>query len=170
MKKIFLILSVLMLSEESSIAQPADIRQVLIEDVKAMQNDLIEANGKIIRIKQDKVNIENDLKSMEQWGLNEQAEKFKYYEENLEIKEQLASADAKIDAEKKAHLKTIDKYNRIKSFMGYLAGAFLALLYVKFGSSIVSVLALAGPWGPVIHLLGPFGAFAAGYILIKFYF
>lgn len=151
-------------------AQPLDLRQTLIEDVKAMQNDLIEANGKITRIKQDKVNIENDLKAMEQWGLNEQAEKFKYYEENLDIREQLASADAKIDLEKKAHVKTADKYRRVKSVMGYLAGLLLALLYIKFGAAVASSLLAASPWGLIMQFVGPLGAFAVGYTLAQIYF
>ena len=113
---------------------------------------------------------EHSFKYLEDWAANQQAEKLQVYEENNEIRNLLNSAEQRIVNEKVAHKKTSDKYDKIKSIMGYLAGAFLALLYIKFGSSMTSMLAVAGPWGPVIHLLGPFGAFAAGYMLIKFYF
>ena len=100
-----------------------------------------------------------------------QKEKIEIYEENEKCRASLSYAEQKIVAEKTEHKKTSDKYYRIKSFMGYLAGAFLALLYLRVGSTILAaLLSSVGPWGFILQFLGPVGAFAAGYFLVQLYF
>jgi hypothetical protein len=142
----------------------------ITSELLELRGELTQASARIAQLRKDKHTIEESFKNLEDWANNQQIEKIQIYEENNEIRNLLASAEQRVVNEKVEHKKTSDKYDRIKSVMGYLAGAFLALLYIKFGSSIVSVFAITGPWGPIIHLLGPLGAFAAGHFFIKFYF
>jgi septal ring factor EnvC (AmiA/AmiB activator) len=153
-----------------TISVNASEKMSITSELLELRGELTQASSRIVQLRKDKQAIEDSFKYLEDWAANQQAEKLQVYEENNEIRNLLNSAEQRIVNEKVAHKKTSDKYDKIKSIMGYLAGAFLALLYIKFGSSMTSMLAVAGPWGPVIHLLGPFGAFAAGYMLIKFYF
>jgi hypothetical protein len=154
------------LTFQSSAQQKPSITSELLE----LRGDLSQASARITQLKKDKQSIEQTFKHLEDWALVQQNEKLQIYAENEQVRNLLSSAEQRVVNEKVEHKKTLDKYDKIKSIMGYLAGAFLALLYIKFGSSAVSVLAITGPWAPIIHLLGPFGAFAAGYFLIKYYF
>jgi septal ring factor EnvC (AmiA/AmiB activator) len=162
----FTIVVLFILAFSTHAAEKVSITSELLE----LRGELTQASSRIIQLRKDKQAIEQSFKDLEDWALNQQTEKIHIYEENTEIRSLLSSAEQRVVNEKVAHQKTADRYTKIKSIMGYLAGAFLALLYIKFGSSITSVLAFTGPWGPVMHLLGPFGAFAAGYMFIKFYF
>lgn len=162
----FTIVILFILAFSTHAAEKVSITTELLE----LRGELTQASSRIIQLRKDKQAIEQSFKDLEDWALNQQTEKIHIYEENTEIRSLLSSAEQRVVNEKVAHQKTADRYAKIKSIMGYLAGAFLALLYIKFGSSITSVLALTGPWGPVIHLIGPLGAFAAGYMFIKFYF
>jgi septal ring factor EnvC (AmiA/AmiB activator) len=162
----FTIVVLFILAFSTHAAEKVSITSELLE----LRGELTQASSRIIQLRKDKQAIEQSFKDLEDWALNQQTEKIHIYEENTEIRSLLSSAEQRVVNEKVAHQKTADRYAKIKAIMGYLAGAFLALLYIKFGSSITSVLAFTGPWSPVMHLLGPFGAFAAGYMFIKFYF
>jgi septal ring factor EnvC (AmiA/AmiB activator) len=166
----FIITALFILSFKAKAAEPVLQKTSITAELLELRGELTQASARIIQLRKDKQAIEQSFKDLEDWALNQQTEKIHIYEENTEIRSLLSSAEQRVVNEKTAHQKTADKYDRIKAIMGYLAGAFLALLYIKFGSSVTSMLAVAGPWGPIVHLLGPFGAFTAGYMFIKFYF
>lgn len=143
----------------------------ITNELLELRGELSQASARIAQLRKDKQAIEESFKYLEDWAAGQQTEKIQVYEENTEIRNLLSSAEQRVVSEKVAHKKTSDKYDKIKSIMGYLAGAFLALLYIRFGSSITSTLTVAtGPWGAIIQLLGPVGAFTAGYMFIQFYF
>ena len=165
--KYFITLVLLALIACSQAAEKTSITNELLE----LRGELSHASARIAQLRKDKQAIEESFKYLEDWAAGQQTEKIQVYEENTEIRNLLSSAEQRVVSEKVAHKKTSDKYDKIKSIMGYLAGAFLALLYLRFGSSIASTLTTAaGPWGAIIQLLGPLGAFAAGYMFIQFYF
>jgi septal ring factor EnvC (AmiA/AmiB activator) len=152
---------------QASAEQKLSITSELLE----LRGDLTQAKARITQLKKDKESIEQQFKYLEDWAVIQQNEKIEIYKENSEIRNLLAGAEQRVVNEKTAHKKTADKYDKIKSVMGYLAGILFALLYMKLGSSILgSLISAAGPWGAVLQLLGPVGAFAAGYMLIQFYF
>jgi septal ring factor EnvC (AmiA/AmiB activator) len=163
----YLCIALLAMTVNTQAAEKMSITNELLE----LRGELSQASARIAQLRKDKQSIEESFKYLEDWAAGQQTEKIQVYEENNEIRNLLSSAEQRVVSEKVAHKKTSDKYDKIKSIMGYLAGAFLTLLYFRFGSSIASTLTnAAGPWGVIIQLLGPVGAFAAGYMFIQFYF
>ena len=163
----YLCIALLAMTVNTQAAEKISITNELLE----LRGELSQASSRIAQLRKDKQSIEESFKYLEDWAAGQQTEKIQVYEENTEIRNLLSSAEQRVVSEKVAHKKTADKYDKIKSIMGYLAGAFLTLLYLRFGSSIASTLTTAaGPWGAIIQLLGPVGAFAAGYMFIQFYF
>jgi VIT1/CCC1 family predicted Fe2+/Mn2+ transporter len=163
----YLCIALLATTVNTQAAEKISITNELLE----LRGELSQASSRIAQLRKDKQSIEESFKYLEDWAAGQQTEKIQVYEENTEIRNLLSSAEQRVVSEKVAHKKTADKYDKIKSIMGYLAGAFLTLLYLRFGSSIASTLTTAaGPWGAIIQLLGPVGAFAAGYMFIQFYF
>jgi VIT1/CCC1 family predicted Fe2+/Mn2+ transporter len=147
------------------------IKSKLQAELQGLQNDLIEANGGIIRLKQDKLNIENNLKDMEAWGTSQQEEKLSYYNESVHIREDLANAENQIVEEQVRAAATLVKYHRIKSIMSYLAGGFLVLLYFRFGSPVLSaILGVLNPAASLLYVAAPVGVFGAGYLAVYLMF
>lgn len=165
--KYVIIIILFVLTFQSRAEQKASITSELLE----LRGELTQASSRITQLKKDKESIEQQFKYLEDWALIQQNEKLQVYEENNDIRNLLSSAEQRVVNEKTAHKKTADKYDRIKSVMGYLAGLLLALIYMRIGSSLLGpLISTVGPWGAIIQLLGPVGAFAAGYMLIQFYF
>jgi hypothetical protein len=149
----------------------SDKKDTIANDLLELRGELLQAADRITQLKKDKANIDSAFKSLEEWALQQQREKIEIYEENERCRESLSQAEQRIVAEKTEHKKTADKYRSIKAVMGYLAGALLGLLYARIGATIVTPLISAtGPWGAILSLLGPVGAFAAGYFMVQLYF
>lgn len=147
------------------------IKSRLQAELQGLQNDLMEANGGIIRLKQDKLNIENNLKDMEAWGTSQQEEKLSYYNESVHIREDLANAENQVVEEQVRAAATLIKYHRIKSIMGYLAGGFLVLLYLRFGSPLLAaILGVLSPAASLLCFAAPVGVFGAGYLAVYLMF
>lgn len=151
--------------------QAVEKKPTITGELLELRGELTQAAERIIQLKKDKAYIDKAFKDLEDWAIIQQQEKIQIFEENEKCHAMLNHAEQKIVMEKTEHKKTLDKYYRIKSFMGYLAGAFLALLYLRIGSAILAaVIPSLGPWGFILQFLGPVGAFAAGYFLVQFYF
>jgi hypothetical protein len=163
--------AVLILLFLSDTAQAVEKKPTITSELLELRGELMQAGERIVQLKKDKASIDQSFKALEDWAVAQQKEKIEIYEENEKCRASLSYAEQKIVAEKTEHKKTSDKYYRIKSFMGYLAGAFLALLYLRVGSTILAaLLSSVGPWGFILQFLGPVGAFAAGYFLVQLYF
>lgn len=162
----FLIINLFAISAHIQAFEKTSITSELLE----LRGELTQASSRVAQLRKDKQAIEESFKNLESWAANQQAEKIQVYEENNEIRNLLSNAEQRVVKEKIEHKKTADKYDKIKSIMGYLAGAFLALIYIRLGSSMINMLTAAGPWGVIIQFLGPMGAFAAGYMFIQYYF
>lgn len=162
---------VLILLFLSGTARAIEKKATITSELLELRGELIQAGERIVQLKKDKFSIDQSFKALEDWAVTQQKEKIEIYEENEKCRAELSNAENKIVAEKAEHKKTADKYYRIKSFMGYLAGAFLALLYLRVGSTVLGpLLSSVGPWGFILQFLGPVGAFAAGYFLVQLYF
>lgn len=136
-----------------------------------LRAELLQASQRIVQLKKDKIAVDNSFKALEDWGNQQLNDKLSIYEENEKLLIVLKDFEKRILAEKTEHNKTREKYDRIKSFMGYLAGAFLSLLYLRLGSNVLAALiSNATPWGFAINLMGPVAAFFAGYAFVQFYF
>lgn len=143
----------------------------ITSELLELRGELMQAGERIVQLKKDKAAIDESFKALEDWAVLQQKEKIELYEESERCRVLLSNAEQKVVTEKVEHNKTRNKYDRIKSFMGYLAGAFLGLLYLRVGSTVVgSLISTAGPWGFILQFLGPFGAFALGYFLVQSYF
>jgi septal ring factor EnvC (AmiA/AmiB activator) len=167
----FIIIILFSLIMPASATDKTDQKPSITSQLLELRGELSQASSRIAQLRKDKQAIEQSFKGLEDWAVEQQKEKIEVYEENQQVKNLLSSAEQRVVNEKVEHKKTADKYHTVKSVMGYLAGALSALLYMRIGGAIFSsLISAAGLWGPIIQLLGPVGAFAAGYMFIKFYF
>lgn len=151
--------------------QAVEKKPTITSELLELRGELMQAGERIVQLKKDKVAIDQAFKALEDWAVIQQKEKIEMYDEKEKCLILLSNSEQKVITEKMEHKKTADKYYKIKSFMGYLAGAFLALLYLRVGSTILAtLLSSIGPWGFMLQFLGPVGAFAAGYFLVQLYF
>ena len=148
----------------SPVTQP-----VIVDDLLDLKNNLVDAQSKLGQLKKQKARLDQDLKNLLDWAIAQEKEKIDAYSKIVELESNLILEQQKVVAEKAQHQKTLDKYHRVKSILGYLAGAVLFLLYTRISITSISTL-LPGPWGFILHILGPAGAFSLGYFLVKIYF
>ena len=151
----------------------SELKRKLSFEVTALDHSLIAARSETQQLRQDKLDIDAKLQNMENWGLDQEKEKNGYYSQLITTKQQVADTQAKVDQEKEKARITKERYHRVKSLLGYLAGLTLAFLYLKLGSELVSkaLSLVAGPWAYVfLKFLGPLAAFTVGYFTINIVF
>lgn len=157
-----------------AVAEPAviskknqDVKVALIQEIDNLEKALSNAQGKVYDLFKDKEIIENDLKNMQAWGLQQQADKLQYYKELVFARGELAGAKQKYDDEKALHDKTKNKYHKLKTILGAAVGVLFLLLYFRFGSPMVTQTAkLTGAWSPLVEITAPLFMFGLGFLLV----
>jgi uncharacterized membrane protein len=147
----------------------AELKHKLFSEISLLETTMLEARGEISQLSQDKINIDTQLKQMEEWGKAQEEQKNDYYAQVLECNQKISEVQALVDTEKEKGKATLLKYHRAKSILGYIFGLLLAFIYTQLGSQFVtSLLSLVGgPWTILLRFLGPAAAFGAGYLLVN---
>lgn len=159
---------VLALTATSALAEPASVNSVVKKKLKQettnLRVEMTSAKNQTSKLIEDKKEIEKNLNDMRDWAIDQQKQALEYYNEK-------EKAVAALHEEKEKNLVTEKNYKRVKGFVGYLAGALLLFLYLRFGAGLVSKLAVgAGVYASLIEVLGPLGAFCLGYFAAYLYF
>jgi hypothetical protein len=170
MNKLFLFL-ILCLSSVASAKPNLAVKQKVVEELELLTQDLQVADSLVRELQQDNLKVQQSLKDVESWGVAQQEEKEKYYEEALSFENRLAESRRQIDLEKLKQKELTDKYRQVKQTFGYICGGLFAFLYLTvLAPGIKNFLTVFGAWSPVISILSPLIAFGAGYFLIYFIF
>jgi hypothetical protein len=140
------------------------VKKKLKQEMLNVRTDFSKASTQISELKKDKATIEKNLNDMRDWGIDQQKLALEYF-----------NAKTTAETDKEAAVKNLGsvekKYKHIKGFVGYLAGALLLFLYLRFGAGLLSKLAFgAGVWAPLIEVLSPLAVFCAGYFAAYLYF
>lgn len=147
------------------------IKQQLTAEILELSKDLNTAKEQLQKLTQTNAQVKSALNDMEAWAILQQEEKEKYYTQVVRTSSELSELQGLIDVQKVSQEKLQNKYSRIKSVMGCLAGSILAILCYRFLGTITSAAALAGaPQLKLIGYLAPVLGFGAGYFLIYIYF
>lgn len=147
----------------------AELKYKLFSEISLLEKTMLEAKGEISQLSQDKINIDTQLKQMEEWGKTQEEQKNDYYTQVLEGNQKISEVQALVDTEKEKSKVTLLRYHRAKSILGYIFGFLLAFVYVQLGAQLVtSLLSVAvGPWAILLRFLGPVAAFGAGYLVVN---
>lgn len=164
-----MLLSVAGYAEQTKTEFNQEIKRKLLWELKGMQNDMLQLDISVRNLKEDKVEIQRDLDRMRDWGIAQQKEKFEYYENAVKLDDQLSSANSKLIENEKIQIALQNKYTRVKNVMGYVVGALLLLIYLRFVKETYLTI-LLGPYAPIATFAGPAAVFGLGYILVKLYF
>jgi hypothetical protein len=152
-------------------ANAAFIKQQLAAEIAGLLKDLDAADIQLQSLTQDNQQIKLALNDMEAWGLLQQQEKDRYYTQSIDALSEISAVRGALDAERAGQEKLLNNYRKLKSIMGYLFGTLLALIYLKFSSTFLSIASLAGgPQMKLLSYLAPAACFGAGYIAVYLYF
>jgi len=137
-------------------ATSAEIKQQLKAKVTELRNTLQSAQRELVSLNDAKVTLEVQLKDMADWGIDQQKLK-------IEAEGQADKLTATLDQERKELTQVKTRYNRVRSYAGFLLGAVAALICMQ----IVGALGVLIPPGYSLlaKFLGPVAAFGAGYSL-----
>ena len=152
--------------------KPADgVKQKIFEELTLLQQDLQVADSLIRELQQDNLKMQQNLKALENWGVVQQEEKEKYYEELLTFENKLDETRKQVDLEKIKQKELLEKYRRVKQIFGYICGALFLFLYFTAGTTIVKNFStLLGVWSPLLYVVSPLLSFGFGYFLIYLIF
>lgn len=152
-------------AEQPKSAFNQEVKRKIQWEIKGMQNDMLQLDITMRNLKEDKLEIQRALDNVKEWGIAQQKEKLEYYNNATQLSDQLSSANTKLLDSEKVQQELRERYQRIKRMLSYTAGALLFLLFIRFGNLIAP---LAGAYGPIVVIGGPFAAFTLGYLLVKF--
>jgi hypothetical protein len=151
----------------------SELKRKLSFEVTVLEHSLIAAQSETQQLRQDKLDIDVKLQNMENWGLDQEKEKNSYYAQLVTNIQKVADTQAKVDQEKEKGRATLDRYHRVKSLLGYMAGLILAYLYIQLGADLAAkaLSLVSGPWAYIfLKFLGPIGAFTVGYFTVNILF
>lgn len=151
----------------------AEKKQVLIKEqlkteLLALQKDLDSLGKTIDHLKKDKYTLNTQLEHMQEWGNAQQEEKMQYFDLADNYKKVLLSTENNLINEKKEKTVLLEKYRKIKTILAFAGGLLLVLVYTRFGSSLVSM--IAGPYTYLLYFIGPVVVFMLGFGTIYLYF
>jgi hypothetical protein len=146
-------------------------KQKIAEELAFLQQDLQLADALVRELQQDNLKLQQSFQSLESWGIAQQEEKERYYEELTSFENELSEAKHQVDIEKNKQKDLLAKYHRVRKIFGYICGGLLLFLYLSVGAPIVKNLSVVfGAWSPVALIASPVLAFWAGYLAIYFIF
>ena len=159
----FLSLGVLSHAETTANAQ---IKRKLKLELNALQTDLSSATKEIAALRKDKSLLERNLSDLEVWGVAQEQEKLHYYNEAKNLSISVNLIEEQLEKEKKRNAEALARYQRFKKIVSIIFASFLTLLYINYGSKLVSAVSpYLGPYGILLPYVGPVGVFGLGYLL-----
>jgi hypothetical protein len=152
-------------------AKPVNLKQQIAEELALLQQDLQIADSLVRELQQDNLKLQQNLQSLESWGVTQQEEKERYYEESLDFESKLSETKREVDVEKNKQKELVVKYHRVRQIFGYICGGLLLFLYLSVGAPFLKNFSAAfGVWSPVVSLASPVLVFWLGYLAIYFTF
>jgi hypothetical protein len=175
MRKILVTFIFLAFVSLSFAAQPkidmAGIKQQIVEELLELKKDLNSAKTQLDSLVLNNQQIKVALNDMEAWGLLQQEEKEKYYNQTVEAVTEISSVRGQLDQEKALRAKISANYARVKNVMACLFGALLAIVVYKITNSFLAPAGVAVlPQIKLLGFLAPISSFVVGYILVYLYF
>ncbi len=175
MRKALLTIIFLACASLSFAAQPkvdlTGIKQQIVEELLELKKDLNNAKTQLDSLILNNQQIKAALTDMENWGLLQQEEKERYYNQAIDAAAESSSVRAQLDQEKALRAKMAVNYARVKNIMGCLFGALIFIFVLKLNNSFLgSVTTTAIPQLRLLGFVAPVAGFALGYILVYLYF
>lgn len=147
------------------------LKQQIEIELSELSKDLNTAKTQVQKLTQSNLQIKAALNEMESWGVLQQEEKEKYYNQSVLATLEISELQGSLNVQKATQEKLQNKYSRLKTFFACLCGCVMAAFCYSFSTTISSTVALVG--GPQIKLISyliPLLGFGAGYFAAYLYF
>lgn len=156
-----------------AVTPPAgDSKTRIREELKSLKDSLKATDKDLVALQVMYRDVQNAMKNLEDWALDQQRLKDDYYKRLEEMAQQANSAETRVNEVKEKNEQVTRKYTKAKLVLCYAAAALLALGYLSTLSPLMKPVlqTLAGAWYPVLMFVTPALAFALGYFIAYLYF
>jgi len=161
MKAIYAAIAMVFCAMPAHALTNAQIRDQLKIEITGLQTELTTATKTNEALKKERDVIQQSLDSMRTWGMDQQTAATTYFNER-------EAAVKAHEAERKAHLATIDRYHRLKLLCSLLTGMFAMIFYLRSNGTgaILSSVSALSPYAGIVKILAPILVFVAGFLVI----